>query len=137
LVPLNSERFADRLSDEASDFSTREAGKKVFCPDRESSCASRIQFQAFGNQKKGRRFLRLRPFNFGFGCKLQNQRAGGCGNVPAPSPSLLVRAVLHECLHDLRAFTRCQPSSFPGGSHGAPGPSALTPVCAIHRKKGL
>jgi hypothetical protein len=57
VVPLNSERFADRLSEAAFDFSTREPGKKVFCLDRESSCGSRIQFQAFANQKKGRRFF--------------------------------------------------------------------------------
>jgi hypothetical protein len=56
VVPLNSERFADPLFDEAFDASRREAGKKVFFPSRESSCTSDVQLEAFRNQKKGRRF---------------------------------------------------------------------------------
>jgi len=57
VVPLNSERFADPLPNEAFDSCTREAGKKVFFPNRESSCASCIQLEAFRNQKKSRRFF--------------------------------------------------------------------------------
>ena len=57
MVPLNSEKFADPVPDEAFGSSTREAGQKVFFPNRESSCASCIQLEAFRNQKKGRRFF--------------------------------------------------------------------------------
>jgi len=67
VVPLNSERFADPLPNEAFNSCTREAGKKVFFPNRESSCASCIQLEAFRNQKKGASFCasgRLNWFSF-------------------------------------------------------------------------
>jgi hypothetical protein len=55
-VPLNSERFADLLSDEAFDFSAGEVGKKVFFRTGNLHVPV-VQLQAFGNQKKGRRFF--------------------------------------------------------------------------------
>jgi len=66
VVPLNSEKFADPVPDEGFGSSTREAGQKVFFPNCEFSCASRIQLDAFRNQKKRPQVLRLRPIELGF-----------------------------------------------------------------------
>ena len=57
MVPLNSERFADSLSDPALDLSTDEVERRSFFQTGNLHVPVVFSSKALGNQKKGRRFF--------------------------------------------------------------------------------